>query len=54
MKSLNDNSSNTNNRDGMDMSLCKLNFKKKTLEFAGANNPLIHISDNQLENIKGN
>ena len=54
IESLNDNSSNTNNKDGMDMSLCKLNFKKKTLEFAGANNPLILISNDQLENIKGN
>ena len=54
IESLNDNASNTNNKDGMDMSLCKLNLKKKTLEFAGANNPLIHISNDQLENIKGN
>ena len=29
IESLNDNTSNTNNKDGMDMSLCRLNFKKK-------------------------
>ena len=54
IESLNDGAAKTNNKDGMDMSLCKINFKKKTLEFAGANNPLIHISNDELENIKGN
>tara|TARA_B110000879_G_scaffold17641_1_gene21501 strand:+ start:2819 stop:4399 length:1581 start_codon:yes stop_codon:yes gene_type:complete len=54
IESLNDGATKTNNKDGMDMSLCKINFKKKTLEFAGANNPLIHISNDELENIKGN
>tara|TARA_B110001452_G_scaffold28687_1_gene22544 strand:- start:2799 stop:3023 length:225 start_codon:yes stop_codon:yes gene_type:complete len=31
----------------------RYNFKKKTLEFAGANNPLVHISNGELECIKG-
>ncbi len=40
-------------KDGMDISLCKLNLKKKTLEFSGAHNPLIVISNNEIKNIKG-
>ena len=39
-------------RDGMDMVLCRLDPKKRTLEFAGAFNPVIHIRDNKLTQIK--
>ena len=38
-------------RDGMDMVLCKLDPKKRTLEFAGAFNPVIHIRDDELTQI---
>ena len=37
----------------MDISLCKYNHKTKTVEFAGAYNSLIHVSDDELTTIKG-
>jgi len=42
-----------NNQDGMDIALCVINKKNKTVEFAGANNPLIYISNGNLKTIKG-
>ena len=39
-------------RDGMDLALCTINKKKKTLEYAGAYNPLFRIRNNELEVIK--
>ena len=41
------------NRDGMDMAICRINKTEKTLEFAGANQPLIYIQDGELHHIKG-
>ena len=35
------------------MSLCKYNSKTKTVEFAGAYNSLIHVSEDELVTIKG-
>ncbi|OJJ19464.1 hypothetical protein BKI52_21895 [marine bacterium AO1-C] len=43
----------TRNYDGMDMALCVIDKQKKTLEFAGAHNPLIFIRDGELQQIKG-
>ena len=40
-------------KDGMDISLCKLNIKKKLVEFSGAHNSLIHISEDELNNYRG-
>ncbi len=40
-------------KDGMDISLCKLNMKKKTVEFSGAHNSLIHISGEELKTYRG-
>ena len=40
-------------RDGMDMSLCTINYKTKQLQFAGAQNALYLINNGQLEIIKG-
>jgi len=34
--------------DGMDIALCAYDPATKVLQFAGANNPLVYISDNQL------
>ncbi len=45
--------SETNNKDGMDMSLCMIDKKEKVLSFSGAKNPLIYIQNNQLHLIKG-
>lgn len=43
----------TNNQDGMDMALCTIDLKTKTLEFAGAKNPLVYIHEGVAERIKG-
>ena len=40
-------------KDGMDISLCKLDVKNKTLQFSGAMNPLIHIRKDKLNIFKG-
>jgi serine phosphatase RsbU (regulator of sigma subunit) len=39
--------------DGMDAAFCKINLKKKELDFAGAHRPLYHVSQNVLTEIKG-
>jgi serine phosphatase RsbU (regulator of sigma subunit) len=39
-------------QDGMDIALCSLDIKAKTLNYAGANNPLYHISDGNLNELK--
>jgi serine phosphatase RsbU (regulator of sigma subunit) len=41
-------------RDGMDIALCSLNKKTMELEYAGANNPLYIISNNELKEFKAN
>jgi ligand-binding sensor domain-containing protein/serine phosphatase RsbU (regulator of sigma subunit)/ABC-type amino acid transport substrate-binding protein len=41
------------NKDGMDMALCILDFKKMEIQFAGANNPLYILRNNELQEIKG-
>ena len=40
-------------KDGMDISLCKLNMKNKIVEFSGAHNSLIHISGEELKTYRG-
>jgi len=39
--------------DGMDIALVSLNTKTGQASFAGANNPLYHVSDGELHQIKG-
>jgi serine phosphatase RsbU (regulator of sigma subunit) len=41
-------------KDGMDIALCCVNYDLMTLEFAGAYNPVVIISDQQVNQIKGN
>ncbi len=53
IQTLNENTGETSIKDGMDMTLCVFDFKNKKLDFAGANNPLIHIRDNNMNKIKG-
>ncbi|MEA2043660.1 MAG: SpoIIE family protein phosphatase, partial [Bacteroidota bacterium] len=43
----------TTNQDGMDMALCVVDKKTKTVEFAGAKNPLVYISNNEIHKIRG-
>jgi serine phosphatase RsbU (regulator of sigma subunit) len=40
-------------KDGMDMCVCLIDFKKNKMQFAGANNPLWIFADGQLNEIKG-
>lgn len=40
--------------DGMDIALCSINYKKKTLEYSGANNSLYIIREGKLIEIKAN
>ena len=53
IKSLNQKEINSESKDGMDIALCKYNPKNKTVEYSGANNPLIHISGETIYKIKG-
>jgi serine phosphatase RsbU (regulator of sigma subunit) len=41
-------------KDGMDISLCRINMNKMELQWAGANNPLWLIQNNILNEIKAN
>ncbi len=41
------------NKDGMDMALCVIDKDAKTMEFAGAKNPIVYIQDGELFHIKG-
>jgi ligand-binding sensor domain-containing protein/serine phosphatase RsbU (regulator of sigma subunit) len=52
IKSLNQDSED-DQKDGMDISICRLNMKKKTLEFSGAHNPLLIVSGNEISTYKG-
>ncbi len=47
------NQEHTDNDDGMDAAVCTINLKKRTLEFAGAKNPLVLIQDRKLQIIAG-
>lgn len=40
-------------KDGMDIALCCIDFKKNEVEYAGAYNPLYLVRDNELTEIKG-
>ena len=40
-------------RDGMDLSLCVIDYEEKKIEFAGANNPLFYVKDNTPHFVKG-
>lgn len=40
-------------RDGMDMALIVIDEKTKTMEYAGAKNPLVYIQDDQMFAIRG-
>jgi serine phosphatase RsbU (regulator of sigma subunit) len=52
-KTLKQDTSDNATRDGMDIALCKINLKKKTLEYAGAHRPLYYVSNGELIEIKG-
>ena len=52
IKSLNQDD-NDDQKDGMDISICKLNLKKNSLEFSGAHNPLLVVSKGEIKTYKG-
>lgn len=52
-KKLNQNPGEATVRDGMDIALCGINFKKNIIEFSGANNPLWIIRNNEVIKING-
>ncbi|MES2131367.1 MAG: redoxin domain-containing protein [Bacteroidota bacterium] len=47
-KSLNRNSEDTPLRDGMDIALCYIDQKNRKLQYAGANNPLYVVRENEI------
>jgi phosphoserine phosphatase RsbU/P len=53
INTLNENSSESSIKDGMDMTLCVFDFKKKKVDFAGANNPMILVRNNTPVKYKG-
>ena len=36
-------------RDGMDIALCRINYNRKELQYAGAHRPLLHVSGDKIE-----
>ena len=40
-------------RDGMDIAMCVINNKKKTIQYAGAHRPLFYVRNGNLEQYKG-
>jgi serine phosphatase RsbU (regulator of sigma subunit) len=52
IKELRQKDENVGNKDGMDISLCRLNLKTQELQWAGANNSLYLIQNEQLKEIK--
>ncbi|TAF59810.1 MAG: hypothetical protein EAZ57_09705 [Cytophagales bacterium] len=45
--------SETNNNDGMDIALCRMNPKKQTISFAGAHSSLYLVEAEQIREIRG-
>ncbi len=53
MSSLHQTGKFSENRDGMDLALCTINFDTYKLQFGGANNPLYIVNNKGLTEIKG-
>lgn len=51
---LNQHHSSNKVKDGMDMTLCAIDFENKKISFAGANNPMYFVHNNKIQVIKGN
>lgn len=41
------------NNDGMDIAMCLIDKKEKTLKFAGAKNPLVYVQNGEMQRILG-
>jgi phosphoserine phosphatase RsbU/P len=53
ISTLNENTGDSSLKDGMDITLCVFDFPAYKMDFAGANNPIILIRNNQLVKYKG-
>ena len=53
-ESLHQNYDGSTAKDGMDLSLCSIDYEKKELEFSGAFNPLYLVRDGEMQEIKAN
>jgi len=53
MKALHQTGAESENKDAIDMSLVVFNDETGELQFAGANNPIYHVRDGELKQIKG-
>jgi len=51
--SLKQHEKHSESKDGMDMALCIINPEEKTIDYAGANNPLIRFTNGEMEIYKG-
>ena len=54
MRSLSQSGRDFETRDGMDIALSVIDHKEKTIDFAGAYNPLYYVRDNELFEVKAN
>jgi serine phosphatase RsbU (regulator of sigma subunit) len=54
IQTLNENTTVSSIKDGMDMTLCVINYDEMKMDFAGANNPIILVRNNELIKYKGN
>ena len=52
IKELGQNGKEDENKDGMDISLARLNLKTNEMQWAGANNPLFYFQNNELHEIR--
>jgi len=43
----------TRSRDGMDIAICAIDKENKTMEFAGAHNPILYVQNGEMMVIKG-
>ena len=53
MTALNQGSKEGYSGDGMDIAICNWNIEANTLEYAGAHNPLYHVRNGKITEIKG-
>ncbi len=52
-KTLRQDDMDSSTRDGMDISLCKINLKTRELEYSGAHRPLYFVQNKEITEIKG-
>lgn len=53
-KTLRQDTGDSQTKDGMDIALCKIDLNNGKVSYAGAHRPLYYLSNNNLEEIKGN